>query len=209
MIIDETIPGWTSPEKLMLFADIATWAGEINEGPRPHILEIGSWAGRSLVAWAANCPHGTVFSVDSSRGYTLTELKQRDPSVFEFMRGDPDRWDMWDTKIEVTRQRVAQQYKNIELFQMTSDEFFQTHWAPFDVIFVDGSHEEDFVYRDISNSSRYLRHGGLLCGDDYAWPGVKMAVDRYVAENGLILYIHPTITDLWVIVRGNEISWWL
>lgn len=49
---------------------------------------------------------------------------------------------------------------------MTSDEFFNKNTEMFDVIFVDGLHEYQQVYRDIKNSLNVLNENGcIVCHD--------------------------------------------
>lgn len=49
---------------------------------------------------------------------------------------------------------------------MTSDEFFEQNDKAFDVIFIDGLHENFQVYKDILNSLKVLNEGGtILCHD--------------------------------------------
>lgn len=49
---------------------------------------------------------------------------------------------------------------------MTSDEYFEKHDDTFDIIFVDGLHHADQVYRDITNGLKVLNDGGtIVCHD--------------------------------------------
>ena len=49
---------------------------------------------------------------------------------------------------------------------LTSDDFFQQNVHKFDVIFIDGLHHADQVYRDINNSLKILNDGGyIICHD--------------------------------------------
>lgn len=49
-----------------------------------------------------------------------------------------------------------------------------------DLIYIDASHEEDDVYRDISNYYNLLTPNGIIFGDDYNdWIGVKKAVGLF------------------------------
>lgn len=49
---------------------------------------------------------------------------------------------------------------------MTSDAFFEANKEKFDVIFIDGLHSSDQVYRDIMNSLDVLNDGGfIVCHD--------------------------------------------
>ena len=51
-------------------------------------------------------------------------------------------------------------------FHLTSDEFFEKNEETFDVIFVDGLHHADQVYRDMMNSLQVLNEGGyIICHD--------------------------------------------
>ncbi|HUG92288.1 MAG TPA: class I SAM-dependent methyltransferase [Planctomycetaceae bacterium] len=56
-----------------------------------------------------------------------------------------------------------------------------------DLVYVDGSHEEDDVYRDVCGFWRLLRPGGTMFGDDWHayWHGVICAVSRFAREQGL------------------------
>ena len=54
-------------------------------------------------------------------------------------------------------------------FHMLSDEFFEKvapHCAPFDIVFIDGSHEKDQVLRDVKNSMRFLNPFGSIVMHD-------------------------------------------
>ncbi len=51
-------------------------------------------------------------------------------------------------------------------FTMTSDEFFELTDDKFDIVFVDGLHHADQVYKDIVNSLDVLKDGGtIVCHD--------------------------------------------
>lgn len=50
----------------------------------------------------------------------------------------------------------------------------------FDIIYIDASHEYELVKLDILNWLPKVKHGGIICGDDYiaGWPGVVKAVNE-------------------------------
>lgn len=61
-----------------------------------------------------------------------------------------------------------------------------------DLIYIDGSHQEEDVYTDIKNYIKLLNQGGIIFGDDWkggANNGVKAAVNRFIEENNLNLKI--------------------
>jgi|SaaInlV_125m_DNA_1040241.scaffolds.fasta_scaffold86216_2 hypothetical protein len=50
--------------------------------------------------------------------------------------------------------------------EMTSDQFFEQNKETFDVIFIDGMHESEYVERDINNSLNALNDNGfIICHD--------------------------------------------
>lgn len=54
----------------------------------------------------------------------------------------------------------------------------------FDLVFVDGDHQETAVLADLNFWWSKVANGGLLCGDDYDWPGVAAAVTTFEKEVG-------------------------
>jgi len=71
-----------------------------------------------------------------------------------------------------TFDRVAVQHKvgvdpnGLATLQLTSDEFFAANLEAFDLIFVDGCHEEHQAYRDMVHALAFLRPGGTVVVHD-------------------------------------------
>lgn len=77
---------------------------------------------------------------------------------------------------------------HIHIHRMTTDKFFETFDTPVDFIYVDASHSEADVYRDLNNSWNILKDGGMMIGDDYETEhkeGVTLAWKKFVEENNL------------------------
>lgn len=53
-----------------------------------------------------------------------------------------------------------------------------------DLIFIDGDHQYGSVRQDLNTWYPKIRPGGLMIGDDYAWPGVERAVKEFSAHQG-------------------------
>jgi len=87
-----------------------------------------------------------------------------------------------------------------EFYQIASDDFFDMNDREYDIVFVDGLHEEEQVKRDIANALFFLRDGGCIVVHDcnpqeeinqeYPMPHVKN-------WNG-------TVWKAWVFFRGFD-----
>jgi len=68
-------------------------------------------------------------------------------------------------------------------------------------IYIDASHDEEDVTRDMNNYWQLLEVGGIMCGDDYDerfWPGVVNAVKNFSAR-----------TSGGMNVLYHDHSWWV
>jgi hypothetical protein len=73
--------------------------------------------------------------------------------------------------------------KSIATVFKTSDKFFSENNQKFDIIFIDGLHEQSQVYRDISNSLYALNDGGsVVCHDMLPNDEKMQIVPRVVSE---------------------------
>tara|TARA_B100002019_G_scaffold9028_1_gene7116 strand:- start:120 stop:716 length:597 start_codon:yes stop_codon:yes gene_type:complete len=76
----------------------------------------------------------------------------------------------------------------VEICRMTSDMWFeQFNDEMLDWIYIDGDHSYEGCLRDLENSLKVVKPGGLILGDDYGWenakwskPGVTKAVDEFI-----------------------------
>ena len=141
------------------------------------ILEIGSWAGASLIAWAKACEKRCqLFSIDSWRPYLGTEnihhakmtqaanggmfasrlkvcLTQHQEDIFELFVHNLYVANILDL---VT---IFEGKSEFVLYEFGTDEMF-------DLIFIDGDHTFNSVFWDIIRSMPLVKSGGILCGDD-------------------------------------------
>lgn len=70
---------------------------------------------------------------------------------------------------------------------LTSDAFFENNQEKFDVVFIDGLHHSDQVYRDILNSLNVLNENGyIICHDMNPWD-----------ENVQLIPFNPQIHTMW------------
>lgn len=125
----------------------------IDKNKELHILEIGSYEGRSSCFFSDNY----LSNCDS----TLSCI---------------DPFDTSDKTTNVTNEIKNRFLENInksvnnkkcELHEMTSDNFFKTNTKTYDLIYIDGSHIPDDVQKDMINSFKVLKKDGIMWMDDY------------------------------------------
>lgn len=68
-----------------------------------------------------------------------------------------------------------------------------------DFVFVDGSHEYQFVKQDLVLYYEKIRPGGVMAGDDYTtgFAGVPLAVNEFCKEKGLIFHLDEQQPRIW------------
>jgi len=118
-----------------------------------HILEIGSYEGRSAIFYLSLFPNSTITCVD-----TWTGSDEHDSKNFSTIENNFDQNTL--------------QYKELNRlnkFKMSSNEFFLSNKNKFDLIYVDGDHSANQVKVDIDNAWKLVNSGGLLILDDYLW----------------------------------------
>jgi Methyltransferase domain len=188
--------------------DLQGWGGEspafkalILEVRPSLVIEVGTWKGASAITMAeaardAGLPT-QVLCIDTWLG------------ALEFWgdQADPDRYQ--GLKLKYGYPSVYYQFlanvvwrglqDRIVPFPQTSSTAalwlrLQGFGAP--LIYIDGSHEEEDVYSDLTDYWDLLDRGGILFGDDYGWDGVRMAANRFAGDvGGTIERLH----DKWLI----------
>lgn len=170
-----TIQGWCTVEKGQHLAELVV-------EQRPGLcVEIGVYAGRSLVALALACRHVGGFAVGI------------DPWAQE---ANCDGWDKddanrdWWSRVDM-EPFYAQAQASISIFGLREHcALLRTRAEPAAAVFaagsvgllhIDGNHSESAACRDVALYLPKLRPGGLLVFDDANWPSTMLA-QRRLAE---------------------------
>lgn len=142
------------------------------------ILEIGTFDGNTALLFASNLgAEGSVVTVDL-------------PPTFDPIK-DKSSLAHSTTKINLTpRNTLASQYQHTEasarITQVYGDSSkldWNTFKGPFDLIFIDGCHEETYVRDDSKNALTQLTSTGIIVWHDYGEiPDVSNVVDVLVKE---------------------------
>ena len=133
-------------------------------------LEIGSLEGNSALFIVNNFKVAKVTCVDIWEDKNFREVQEKNFNNFKTNMNE---------------------FSNlVEIFKGTSDNFFLNQEEKFDVIYIDGSHEADQVYKDIKNSWNILNINGILICDDYFYGNIyknpgnvpSIAINKFVNE---------------------------
>jgi len=147
------VPGWLTDEEGEALYELARRV----EG-RGVILEIGSWKGKSTICLAlgSRAARGVrIFAVDPHADYRFG-----------------------DFKANIERAGIADLVTPIaSLSQAAADEFNE----PIELLFVDGSHEEELVRQDFDKWVPKVVDGGWVAFHDTTWTaGPRRVVGRHV-----------------------------
>jgi predicted O-methyltransferase YrrM len=167
----------TSPVPNAFPRDISGWLlpeegkklAELARGKR--VLEIGSYCGLSTVCMARTAEHVTAVDYFDGRGTPMPR----------------------DTRPEF--QANMERYGVAD--KVTTCHPDDTYPLPqYDLVFIDGAHEQESVSYDIYRAMEVLADGGLLVFHDYdhpSHPGVKNAIDQLLLDGGELLSTHNTL----------------
>ena len=90
--------------------------------------------------------------------FCFNKIKIKDKSGVDPMKDD------WE--IEKGKMTGWDSSKVPVKYRITSDEYFEKYNHKYDIIFIDGLHENEQVYRDINNSLKCLNSGGTIIMHD-------------------------------------------
>jgi len=136
------------------------------------IAEVGVLAGTTTLRMA-KATSGSIWAVDHWKGVPGDPVQSaiyKDPSASErlFRR----RLKPWIDSGRVTVVKMGSARAAAHLMEVVGPEF--------DLIFIDADHSYKAVKRDVIHWRKLVKHGGILCGHDIGWPGVRKAVDQEV-----------------------------
>jgi predicted O-methyltransferase YrrM len=138
-----------------------------------NYLEIGAFYGANLLSVAesyAKHINSKLFAIDPWQDYAdYPEYKNEQEIIFETYKKNIENSEFKD-KITTIRG-----YSNFELLNF-DDNYF-------DIIYIDGNHEPEYVLEDAVLSIRKLKSGGYIIFDDYGWGGpdlTKRGIDAFI-----------------------------
>jgi predicted O-methyltransferase YrrM len=137
-----------------------------------HILEIGSFEGKSTVWFLDNIlknKNSTITCVDPWMNYS-----QDQDSLNSYFK-EENEWDLNERKTkEIFLHNIVESGDSgkVIIRQGFSDKILPsliTEQKMYDIIFIDGNHTAPYVMMDSVMSWPLLKKGGILMFDDYTW----------------------------------------
>ena len=160
----------------------------------PHFklfIEIGTFIGQGVLAiqeyFAANGIKCPVVTVDTYAGTLLIGVNMTVPHGY---------FRYFDRAVVATLFTQRGLGEITHPVQATARDFFRKFYylgMLASHIYLDASHEYLDTYEELRLAWECLEEGGVLAGDDYNWPTVKAAVDRFCQERRIAYTIHQGI----------------
>ncbi len=187
----EDVSGWGSDSPAF---------GELVESLRPRrIIEIGTWKGGSALTLAGHLERldldCEIICVDTWLGALEMWADLDDPNrhgSLNLKHGYPSLY--YTFLANVVRAGQQGRITPFPVPSITAAQWCALRGVHADLIYLDGSHEEEDVYQDLVTWWDIVRPGGVLVGDDWSWDGVRLAVQRFANEHKLAI---PHRHDKW------------
>ena len=179
--------------------DLSGWGsespafGELVTLLRPtRIIEVGTWKGASAMTFARHVADAgldcEILCVDTWLGAIEMWMDLEDNSRYGSLalrNGYPTLY--YTFLANVVRARHQERITPFPVPSITAAQWCSVRGVRADLIYIDGSHEEEDVYQDLVSWWDIVRPGGCLVGDDWGWDGVRLAATRFAAESRLTI----------------------
>jgi predicted O-methyltransferase YrrM len=126
-----------------------------------NYLEIGTFCGGNLISVADSYAHhkdSKLYCIDPWENYG-------DYNEYQESDRQKNNYEFFLSNVNKTKHRnkinIKRGYSNNEILNLPDDYF--------DMIYVDGNHESEYVLEDAVLSFRKLKEGGYMIFDDYGW----------------------------------------
>lgn len=175
---DTKLEGWNGDREIL--------PALVNETKPKLLIEVGSWMGQSCVNFARavkrlnlDC---TVLAVDTWLGSAEHWLDPNIRPKLELVNGRPSIYNRFLTN--VINAEVDDVVLPLPMPSLIASNFLKAFKLSADLIYIDGSHDQNDVYNDLQAYWELLNNGAVIVGDDWKWDSVREAVQAFSAEIG-------------------------
>lgn len=171
---DDTIFG---PENWFNFGRCYREAVDFLPADTPsNIVEVGCWKGRSTAFLGVEV-------LNSGKPVTIHAIDTFAGSAEHLKEGIvPDNlFDIFCANLKPVTEIMGKRFKIYHMPSTRAAKRFKDHSVDF--VFLDGSHAVGDVVADISAWLPKVKPGGVLAGDDWRWPSVRIAVEHQLGRN--------------------------
>ena len=135
-------------------------------------VEVGCWKGVTTRNLGIHAPQTRIYGIDNFMG----SQEHHNPNSPNYEpRLKDEHWLFNECK------ENTQELQNVSILSMDSvgaAQMFKEMQIRPECVFIDASHEYDDVKTDIEVWLPIVKDGGILCGHDLNWPGVRRAVEE-------------------------------
>jgi predicted O-methyltransferase YrrM len=181
-LIDYDIQGWGSQHP---------WLVESIDRLRPErIVEVGVWKGGSTIHMAQRLKDlgldAAIIAVDTWLGSWDHWVEPGWRQELCFVNGYPRLFEKFASNI--VHRGLEDKVIPLPLDSTNARNVISHLNIQADIIHIDGGHDYETVWSDVTQWWKVLRPGGILIGDDYTeggveWPGVHRAFSEFTALN--------------------------
>lgn len=157
----------------------------IDKTKKYNILEIGSFEGLSACGFSDNIMNHHDSILDCVDPFILSGTNEKITTKNVISNTE---------EIFINNINLSKNANKIKLYKQTSDDFFKTNQKFYDLIYIDGCHEPEFIKNDIDNSFKFIKKNGIIWMDDYGGNTtnngkIKIHIDNYLKnyENSYII----------------------
>lgn len=165
------------------------WTGEfreIMEEAWPSVIvELGSWYGFSAIAMANIAEElglgTTIICIDSWLG-SIEHWHPKNRHQLMIKDGYPTIYRQFMSNVKHAGH--SKTIMPIPMGTLSGLRWLKQNGVEPGMIYVDASHSQWDVRADLEHAYQIMGANSVLCGDDYYWPSVKIAVDGFAEDNG-------------------------
>jgi predicted O-methyltransferase YrrM len=155
-------------------------------------VEVGCWLGLSTRHIASLLPpHGKIYGVDHWKGSVEHQHLQILPILYHQFLSN------------VIHARLTDKIVPMRMSSLEAALQLKSIGAIPDLIYIDASHDTKSVYADLNAWFPFVQGHGILCGDDWRWSNVSLAVEIFAYKHQLTIHASE---NFWYLTESGLVT---